>query len=219
MNGMQDVGGMTNFGPVQPEPETLRFHADWEKRALGITLAAGAMGVWNLDMTRSARESLNPALYLNSSYYEIWIIALTQQLLDSGLVTQEELEEGRVLVSPIPVPRVLMKDMVEPVMSAGTHYNREPKRPAQFAVGDEVRARNFNPDHHTRLPRYVRGRSGVIQNVHAPYVFPDTHARRQGENPQWVYTVLFTAREIWGEEADDTLTISVEAWESYLETR
>lgn len=217
MNGMQDVGGMTSFGPVIAESENEPFHAEWEKRALAITLAAGAMGVWNLDMTRSARESLNPKLYLNSSYYEIWIHALTRQLLDNGLVTEEELRDGVAKVPAKAVPRVLKRNMVNPVMDAGTHYDREPSAPAVFSVGERVRARIINPTHHTRLPRYVRGRSGIVETVHSPYVFPDTHARGLGENPQWLYTVRFTAREIWGEDTDETLTVSVEAWESYLE--
>jgi len=217
MNGAQDVGGMMNFGPVIPEPESIRFHAEWEKRALGITLAAGAMGVWNLDITRSARESLPPAEYLSSSYYEIWISALSRQLVVEGLVTEEELSDGVARIPAKPVPRILTAEMVGPVLKAGTHYNRKPEAPARFAVGDQVRTRVMNPWHHTRIPQYAKGKMGVVDKVHDVFVFPDTNAHRKGEHPQWVYTVRFDAQELWGSDADKTVTVSIEVWESYLE--
>lgn len=217
MNGAQDVGGMMNFGPVVPEPESVLFHAEWEKRALAITLAAGAMGVWNLDVTRFSRESLPPALYLSSSYYQIWINALSRQLLAEGLVTEEELQDGIMRVPARPVPRVLTAEMVGPVLKAGTHYNRPPEAPPRFAVGDKVRTKVLNPWHHTRLPQYAKGKNGVIDTVHDVFVFPDTNAHRKGENPQWVYTVKFDAAELWGAEADKTVSVSIEVWESYLE--
>ena len=89
--------------------------------------------------------------------------------------------------------------------------------PARFAVGDHVLTRNIHPAGHTRLPRYGRGKRGVVERVHGAHVFPDTNAKSQGENPQWLYTVRFSARVLWGEEADPTVSVSIDAWESYLE--
>ncbi len=80
-----------------------------------------------------------------------------------------------------------------------------------------MRTKNFNPTGHTRLPRYARGKIGVVDAVREGFVFPDSNAHGGGENPQWVYTVVFDAAEIWGEGADPTLTVSIDAWESYLE--
>lgn len=217
MNGAQDLGGMMGFGPVVPEPETLRFHAEWEKRALAITLATGAMGVWNIDTMRHTRESLPPAEYLSSSYYEIWTKALANQLLADGLVSREELRAGHAQAPARAVPRVLHAADVARTLAAGTQYERPAEAPAAFAVGAAVRTKVFHPAHHTRLPRYARGKQGVVEAVRGAFVFPDTNAHRQGEHPQWLYTVRFTGPELWGEGADPTLTVSVDAWESYLE--
>ena len=183
-----------------------------------MTLAAGAMGHWNIDESRHARESLHPADYYSSSYYEIWIKALEVLLKRHGFVAAEELAEGRALVD-----RRHAEAGAEGGRrrrgrwpGAGPATGRS-RTPARFKAGDRVRTRNFNPTGHTRLPRYARGKTGVIEAVRDGFVFPDTNAHGQGENPQWVYTVVFDAAEIWGEGADPTLTVSIDAWESYLE--
>lgn len=217
MNGPQDVGGMMGFGPVVPEPETVRFHADWEKRVLAVTLAASATGVWTIDAMRFSRESLPPAQYYGSSYYQIWLAALTDRLIAEGLVTPEEVAGGAPVVPARPVPRVLRADQVGPALAAGTRYEREPAAPARFAIGDTVRMRVMNPPTHTRLPRYVRGRVGEIERVQGAFVLPDASAHGLGEDPQWLFTVRFRADELWGAQADPTLSVSVDAWESYLD--
>ncbi|MGK9230751.1 nitrile hydratase subunit beta [Inquilinus limosus] len=217
MNGAQDLGGMMGFGPVVPEPEDVRFHAEWEKRALAVTLAAGALGHWTIDASRHARETLHPADYLSSSYYEIWTKGLEKLLQGAGLVSAEELKAGRAIDPPVPGQRVLRADQVAAVLARGTNYERPSEAPARFAVGDAVRTRNEHPTGHTRLPRYARRKVGEIERVHGVFVLPDTNAHGRGENPQWLYTVRFTGRELWGEAADPTLTVSIDAWEGYLE--
>jgi len=217
MNGPQDLGGQMGFGPVAPEKDEPVFHAEWEKRALGITLAAGAMGAWNIDENRHARESLYPADYYNSSYYEIWIKALEVLLERHGFVTAEELRERRKLVESATPKRTLKAVDVAAVLARGGPCDRAVETPARFKAGDRVRTRNFHPREHTRLPRYARGKLGLVEAVRGGFVFPDTNAHGKGENPQWVYTVVFDGREIWGEESDPELTVSVDAWESYLE--
>jgi nitrile hydratase len=215
MNGAQDLGGMMGFGPVRPEPEGELFHAAWEPRALAVTLAAGALGRWNIDTSRHARETLPPAEYLSSSYYEIWIKGLEKLLLDKGLVTAEELRQGRSIVPPQPLSP-LLADQVVPALLRGSPYSRPPEAPAHFAPGDAVRTRTFNPTGHTRLPRYARGKQGVVERVHGVFVFPDSHAHGQGEAPQWLYGIRFTGPELWGEDGDPALVVSIDAWESYL---
>ena len=217
MNGVHDMGGQHGFGPVRPEPDEPVFHADWERRTFALTLAMGATGTWSLDASRFARESLPPATYLSSSYYEIWLAALERQLADHGLVTREELEAGRALAPPAPVARTLAAADVPATLGRGGPTLRDAPRPARFGPGDRVRARTTHPPTHTRLPRYARGRVGTVEHVRGCHVFPDTHAHGLGEAPEWLYTVRFEAREVWGEDADPTVSVSVDAFEPYLE--
>jgi nitrile hydratase beta subunit len=217
VNGAQDLGGMMGFGPVSFEPDEPWFHAPWERRAFAITLAMGASGAWNLDMTRHVRESLPPADYLSSSYYEIWTKALEKLLVQKDLVSPAELEAGGALSPPAPVKRVLKVAEVAAALAKGSPTDRPATQPARFAEGEEVVTRNMHPAGHTRLPRYARAKRGFVERVHGVFVFPDSSAHSQGDNPQWLYTVRFSGPELWGEEADPALVVSIDAWESYLE--
>lgn len=217
MNGAQDMGGQMGFGPIRPEADEPPFHADWEKRALAITLAAGAMGHWSIDESRHARESLHPADYLASSYYEIWIKALETLLERHGFVSAAERAAGQPLGETRAPNRVLMAEMVPGVLARGAPATREKPGAPRFRPGDRVRTKIMHPAGHTRLPRYARGKSGTIALLHGAHVFPDTHAHGRGEAPDWLYTVTFSARDLWGDGADPTVTVSVDAWEGYLE--
>jgi len=217
MNGAQDLGGQHGMGPVAPEKDEPYFHAEWEKRALGLTLSCGAFGAWTIDETRHARESLPPATYLAASYYEIWIRALETLLTRHRFVSSAELAEGRMLEKGAQPKRILTADMVAGVLAKGGPCDRSVAEAPVFAVGQRVRTRNFNPETHTRLPRYARAKTGIVEAVQGSFVFPDDNAHGRGENPQWVYTVVFEAQEIWGDGADPSLTVSIDAWESYLE--
>lgn len=217
MNGPHDLGGQMGFGAVAPETDEPIFHADWEKRALGLTLSAGAMGHWNIDESRHARESLHPATYYASSYYEIWTRALERLLVRHGFVSADELAEGEASAGGAQPRRVLQADAVAQTLARGGPCDRSVDQEPLFAEGARVRARNVHPRGHTRLPRYVRGRVGRIERVHGGFVFPDSNAHGLGEAPQRLYTVVFDGRELWGEAADPTLSVSVDAWESYLE--
>jgi nitrile hydratase subunit beta len=217
MNGAQDLGGMMGFGPIVNEPEEQRFHADWERRALGLALAMGATGAWSIDAGRFQRESLAPADYLASSYYEIWIKGLERLVVAHGVVAPDELRLGKALAPPAPVKRVLRGEEVAVALTKGSPYDRPPATPAVFEPGEAVRTRNLNPAGHTRLPRYARAKQGAIERVHGVFVFPDANAHGAGEQPQWLYTVVFPARELWGETADPQHFVSIDAWESYLE--
>ncbi|KAA0999346.1 nitrile hydratase subunit beta [Paraburkholderia panacisoli] len=216
MNGAQDLGGMQSFGPIRPEADALIFHADWERHALAITLAMGAVGKWNIDMSRAARESLPPAQYLASSYFEIWFEGLKKLLLDKWLATAEEIASGVSSSPGMPVPRVLMASEVPAALRRGSPVDRPAVTEARFKLGDEVLTRQFNPSTHTRLPRYCRGRRGRIIAVHAPHVFPDTNAIGLGEQPQWLYTVRFDASELWGKDTT-AASVCVDCWEPYLD--
>ncbi len=210
-----DLGGRDGYGRVVPEPEGELWHAAWEPRALAITLAMGATGSWNIDMSRSARETLPD--YERLSYYQIWIAALCKLMLERGLVNEAELTEARVQVGPRPLTRVLRADRVESVLAKGSPTEREASAPPRFAVGDRVRTRAGRVGHHTRLPGYAAGRVGTVERVHGTHVFADTHAQGLGEQPQWLYAVAFDGRELWGDDAAPGLGVSVDAWDDYLE--
>ena len=217
MNGPHDVGGQMGFGPVAPEPNEPVFHADWEKRALGLTIAAGSMGHWSIDESRFARENRHPADYYSSSYYEIWIKGLETLLLQHGFITAADLAAGRP-VDPSPSPRrVLRKDAVAALVNAGTPYDRPLSASPKFAIGDRVQARNVNPTTHTRLPRYARGKVGLVGEVHGAFVFPDDNALGDRFAAQCLYTVRYSAKELWGPQGDARSDVHIDAWESYLE--
>jgi nitrile hydratase len=217
VNGAQDLGGSMGFGPVEPEADEPVFHASWEGRVLAVTLAAGALGEWSIDEGRHAREILHPALYLSASYYEIWLRGLERLLQAKGLVDAAELDSGHA-AGPAAKTRGsrLAAAEMRRLLAKGTPYERQPRAPARYGVGARVRTKVMNPTGHTRLPRYARGKEGVIERVHGAHVFPDTSVAGGGE-PHWLYTVAFAARELWGEAADPTLTVSIDAFEPYLE--
>lgn len=207
MDGVHDMGGMHGFGPVEPEADEPVFHAEWERRVLALTLAAGVHGRWSIDQSRAYRESLPPVTYLSSSYYEIWLRALEQLVDESGLLD----EEGGA-----PDAEAMIASLVR-----GTTYDREPTGPAAFAVGDRVRTRHDHPAGHTRLPRYARDRVGTVVAVRGTHVFADASGvrldRERPDRAEWLYAVEFAATDLWGADADPTATLALEAWEPYLE--
>jgi nitrile hydratase subunit beta len=217
MDGAHDMGGVAWSGPVRPEPNEPVFHAEWERRAFAITMAMAMPGGWNIDTSRFARENRPPEEYLNKSYYQIWFAGLERLLLERGLITSDEIAAGKPLHPAKPVAKILTPDGVAAVLHRGGPTERAASSPALFAVGDRVRAKTIHPATHTRLPQYVRGHAGVIERVLGCHVFPDSNASGDGENPQWLYTVSFEGRQLWGEASDPSLQVSVDAWEPYLE--
>jgi nitrile hydratase len=211
-----DLGGLSGFGAVTFEPEGELFHASWEPRALALTVAMGATGAWNLDMMRSARETLPN--YRELSYYEIWLDALQSMLEKRALVTSEEVSAERMLQAASVLPRVLRGADVEAALARGAPTERSPSEPARYAVGQKVRARKLQVNHHTRLPSYVLGKVGVVEQVRGVHVFADTHSQGLGEQPQWLYAVIFNGTELWGETSSTTLKVCIDAFEPYLET-
>jgi nitrile hydratase subunit beta len=212
MNGVHDMGGMDGFGPVVPEQNEPVFHADWERRMYAIALPAMGAAKTNIDEYRHAIERIPPAQYLASSYYERWIAAIETILVERGIVTREELLAKE---DPSVDPNLIANAV--PARGPAPIKDKSAKRPrARFAKGDRVRARNINPTGHTRLPRYVRGKAGVVARDWGVFVFADTNAHRAGEKRQHCYSVAFDARALWGNSANrDRLFIDL--WEDYLE--
>lgn len=217
MNGVHDMGGMDGFGKVEPEPDGPMFHAHWEERVLAMVRAMGAAGAFNIDTSRFYRETLPPEVYLSSSYYKKWFLGLEEMLIEKGYLSREEVAAGHAM-QPAKALKHGKFDLtcVERVMVRGK-FGRTAPAPAGFNIGDRVRAGNIHPATHTRLPRYVRGHVGVVELNHGCHVFPDTAAMERGEHPQWLYTVVFEGRDLWGEDGDPTLKVSIDAFEPYLD--
>jgi nitrile hydratase beta subunit len=216
MNGVHDMGGMQGFGKVEPEADEPVFHAPWEGRALAMNRAMGSLGLWNIDIGRFSRETLPPDVYLGSSYYRKWTLGLENLVVRYGLVGEDELAAGRALHPAAPVKRRLTATDAPKLLSRGS-FERPAAAPARFTIGERVRMKNMHPVGHTRLPRYVRGHVGVVECVRGCHVFPDAVVAGRGEEPHWLYTVVFDGRELWGEGSDPALKVSVEAWEPYLD--
>ena len=224
MTRIHDMGGRFGHGVIAGQSGAGNvFDEDWHARALALTLAAGALGHWNIDMSRHARECLPPKDYLCFSYYERWLAALADLLVQHGMVTAGDLiEPDRSPVCPAH-SRILRPSKVSAAFGRRSSYMRTVGQPAKFAAGSKVRAKRHSGNSlvaggHTRLPAFACGRTGQILSCHGAHILPDSNAHDLGEAPEWLYSVEFGAAELWGpdtEYPEDTMVL--DAWESYLE--
>lgn len=214
---MHDLAGMTSFGAIEREEDEPVFHDRWEERVLAMTLAT-SIRFGPIDRRRFALEQMDPAYYLQASYYERWLDRLARTCIETDLVTDGELASGEAHSAGTPTEPPPGVEAMESLIRQGVPVTRDTGRQdPRFSVGDRVRARNLNPSGHTRLPRYVRGHLGVIDRIHGTHVFPDTNARGEGENPQPLYSVRFAATELWGPSAPANDALYVDMWEDYLD--
>jgi len=204
MDGIHDLGGMDGFGPVEVEPAEPVFHAPWEGRVFGMLLALAGRGLASADAYRHAVERMEPARYLAASYYERMLTGLATLLVERGVVSRAELETRAG--GHVPLGRAAAPGWAATV--AGDAH--------RFAVGDRVVVRNLHPRGHTRCPRYVRGRAGVVVRLDPPSRVPDVVAHAPDEPREPTYGVRFTARELWGEDAAANECVHVDLWERYL---
>lgn len=216
-NTVHDMGGMHGFGPVRPEENEPPFHAEWEGRVLGMQRAMGVTGLWTIDGGRASLEALPPVEYLRSSYYRRWFLGLEQRLLKHGLIAEDEIAAGHSLRRGTALNRTLKLSDVQKPPRRG-NFERPSRAPAKFKIGDAVHTRLLNPTTHTRLPRYARDKIGAVEAIRGCQVYPDTAAISvANEDPEWLYTVVFDGRELWGDAAEPGLTVSIDAFEPYLE--
>ena len=223
MDGVHDLGGMQGFGPVEREENEPAFHAEWEAAVLAMMRAARGRGCFNIDEFRHGIERMAPAHYLRATYYEKWLDGVTRLLLEKGVIGAEELTARRAffeskpdepataaLRAPLPPRGAFNPGRIEDVI-------RQTGATPRFTAGDPVVTREIHPWGHTRLPRYARGKRGVVHRFHGIHVFPDTNAHGRGEQPQPLYSVRFDARELWGEAAEPKQAVHIDCWESYLQ--
>jgi nitrile hydratase len=210
MNGVHDMGGMQDMGPLEYEKKEPVFHAPWEERTFAIWWAADTPPGY-----RYQAEILPPVEYLGMSYYERMLVAMTNLMVASGMITRAELETGK------PVPGTHKGELLTLAKAQAALIKSEPAIrdlpiAPRFKTGQRVRARNLNPVAHTRLPRYARGKIGTIERDHGVYDFEDAE-QQLDKKPQHVYSVRFAARELWGEEASQHDSVYVDMWDDYLE--
>ena len=217
MNGVHDMGGMHGMGPIVDEKNEPVFHLEWEGRIFAMNRAMGAWRKWNLDASRHSRELIPPTEYLRMSYYERWVAGLVELIVKSGLTTRAEIESGVPATESVKAVPALTVDKAVALVAKGVPASRNVNVAARFRVGQRVRARNIHPVGHTRLPRYARGKFGMIDRDHGVFVFPDTNAHFLGEKPQHVYSVRFSAHELWGDQAAPQDSVYVDMWDEYLE--
>ena len=218
MNGVHDMGGMHGMGPVVHEKDEPVFHEEWEGRVYALTrLVRAGGGRWNIDAGRYEIERIAPAEYLRMSYYERWAWRLPIQAIKMGLVTQAEVESGSPAPGSVKATPQLTAAGVPAMVATRASTKRDVDVKATFKRGQRVRARNMHPTGHTRLPRYARGKVGAVAEDRGVFVFPDTNAEFLGEKPQHLYSVRFTARELWGDRASPRDSVYLDLWDDYLE--
>ena len=215
MNGIHDMGGMQDMGPIKYEKNEPVFHAPWEGRVYAMSAAVTATGKLRLGL-RPPIENLPASEYLRMSYYELWLTSLTERLVASELLTRTEIESGRAaLGSTKAALAVSPADAVTAIFRIPAR--RKESVAPRFQTGQPVRARNINPVAHTRLPRYARGKAGTIDRDHGVFAFADTNAYGFGDKPQHLYSVRFSARELWGDQAPPQDAVYLDLYDDYLE--
>jgi len=213
-NSIHDMGGMHGFGKVETEADEPVFHEPWESRVYAMNRAMGPLRLWTIDEGRASQETLPPAVYVSASYYQRWLLGLERRVLDLKLAGADELQAGRSLRTNDKPNRIFTPADADQLTRG--NFERESKAPPRFKAGDRVWTRNINPVTHTRLPRYARDKVGEVEAVRGCHVYPDSVANGGGEDPQWLYTVVFSGQVLWGEDSDPAVKVSIEAFEPYL---
>jgi len=216
MDGIHDLGGMEGFGPMPIEVNEPVFHHDWEGRVMGMRMLLGFWRKWPIDAGRHSVEQLPPADYLSMSYYEKWLASAVNLSVGAGLISRVEVATGRPDPGAEKVTPPVDAEGMLAAIPKGRPSQREVNTAPAFAIGDRVHTARHGHSGHTRLPGYMRDRVGAVELHHGAHVLPDVSATLAGEAPEHLYTVRFTARELWGPDADPNHSVTADLWESYL---
>jgi len=214
MNGVHDLGGMDGFGPVVREQDEPVFHSEWERRMFALALSTMASRCFNVDEFRRTIERMPPVRYLSTSYYERWLYAVEALLAEKGVITRDELESE--MRGPVERGAQLATARAEPATRMSERVPGQGSRKPRFCIGERVSTKNINPPGHTRIPRYARGKRGIVRYDWGVFVFPDSHAHGLGRNPQHCYGVEFNGRELWGQDHPARERVYLDLWEDYL---
>ena len=217
MNGVHDMGGMHGFGPIEIDPDEPLFHEPWEGRVRAMATLTRNHGYYNIDAFRHGIERMAPAEYLRAPYFERWLATVVHNMVQQGFLTTDELDARTELLRTDPGATFPAGAPAAPVRQTAARRDGGESPAPRFAAGDAVVTRNVQPTGHTRLPRYARGKRGVVARLLGAHTFPDTNAHGLGEHPHPLYSVRFDGRELWGESAEPGQAVSLDLWERYLE--
>ncbi|HYC57418.1 MAG TPA: nitrile hydratase subunit beta [Candidatus Binatia bacterium] len=207
MDGIHDLGGTCGFGNVEVERDEPVFHEDWERRVIAINaIGISVIRAFNTDEYRHSVERMDPVHYLSATYYERMLTGIATLFVEKGVLTRDELE--RRAGGRFPLAHPVVHNPPDAIVASET---------ARYGVGQAVRVRELRPAGHTRVPRYCRGKRGLIVHVARRFSFPDAAAHGRSERHEPTYHVEFTAAELWGDAAEPGSTVLVDLWESYLE--
>ncbi len=212
MNGIHDMGGMRGLGELRYEETEPVFHEPWEGRVHAMMSALGVFGGFRVPI-----ESIPAADYLRMNYYERWLVALNEQIIKYELATRTEIERGRPDPGSVKTTPALTPAEARETLFRTSQSELEIEVAARFQVGDRVRGLNIHPTTHTRMPRYTRGKTGIVERDRGVFALPDNEVYDLDPKPQHVYLVRFMARELWGEEASAHDSLYIDMWDDYLE--
>jgi nitrile hydratase beta subunit len=230
MNGIHDVGGMDGLGPMVLEENEPVFHEPWEAKVRALSVLVNRKRhLYYIDESRHTTERIDPVYYMGSGYYQLWLLRLETMLMEKGVLMEKEIEEKMQQFSPGAYFEPALKDFrkVRPhnpsahrrfalPTSTGVDQPDGPIIP-KYSPGMTVWTKVMAPLGHTRIPRYVRGKQGVIDAIHGNFVLPDIRVEKGINLYQPVYRVRFDARDLWGEDAAPNDKLYIELWEDYLE--
>jgi nitrile hydratase beta subunit len=216
MDGVHDLGGVQGFGPLEIDRDERAFHHDWEARMWGLNEAMTGDPGWTIDWWRHVRELILPLDYLSRPYFDQWAQVYAALLIDSGIASLAELASGKATAPGPALAPAMSASAVAAASRRTTDFRRDGGAKPAFVAGQRVRARAVGAAGHTRLPRYVRGRAGIIHACHGNHLLPDAGAKGE-ERAEPLYTVAFRAADLWPERAASCDRIFLDLWESYLE--
>ena len=211
MNGIHDMGGMQGLGEIGYRESEPGFHDPWEVRLFALVQAMRSGGL------RPYIESIPAADYLRMSYYERWYTALVKRIIERGVVTQSEVESGLADPASIKATPALTPSVARELLFRTPKTEQDIELAPRFHVGHRVRGRNIHPTTHTRMPRYTRGKTGVVERDRGVFNLPDKEELSAEPKPQHVYLIHYTAHELWGEETSAHDSLYIDMWEDYLE--
>ena len=211
MNGIHDMGGMQGVGEIGYKEGAPGFNKAWEVRLFALVQA---MQTGSL---RQYIERIPAPDYLRMGYYERWYTALVTRIIERGSLTRAEVDSGRVDPASAKATPALTREIASELLFRSPKTEQDVELTPRFHVGERVRGRNINPATHTRMPRYTRGKTGVVERDRGVFNLPDNEETSAEPRPQHVYLIRYAGRELWGEEAPPNDSVYIDMWEDYLE--
>lgn len=218
MDGVHDLGGVEGFGPVPVTGGDAHFRdiKDWEKRMWGLSRERpGLLPAATIDWFRHGIERMVPGDYLAFPYFGKWCVNFLALMIDGNMITLDDVRRGGIEPPRSPTVAKTLDDVLKINGQSDISFETVAEAEPGFSVGQTVRTHRHMPSKHTRLPRYARDRRGSIIAHHGCHMLPDEGARGNHVGGH-LYTVCFSAAELWGPDANLRDTVTLDLWEDYL---